>query len=101
MTNDYNLKAHLSCVGLSYSILRDCGIDYQDADHIIWSCAEYREVRFVGNIMAMQDLVSMEQMYGCWINSNRTILKSFACYLSLKFVFSFSGSFLFLFARIS
>jgi ribonuclease HI len=79
MSNHYNLNAHLSRIELRDSGLCECGTDYQDADHVIWSCAEYREVRSVlfdslrargrppnvpvRDILAKRDLVCMELMY--------------------------------------
>ncbi|XP_062702077.1 uncharacterized protein LOC134285420 isoform X1 [Aedes albopictus] len=45
MSNHYLLNAHTFRVGLSESNLCVCGVAYQDIEHVVWGCNEYREVR--------------------------------------------------------
>ncbi|VDO16643.1 unnamed protein product [Brugia timori] len=89
MSNHYSLNAHLFRVGLRDSNLCDCGQGYQDADHIIWSCAEHRDVRYelydslrargkqlnvpVREILAVRDLDFMKLIYEFLTNSDNRL----------------------------
>lgn len=45
MSNHSFLNAHTFHIGLSESNLCVCGVAYQDIEHVVWECDEYREVR--------------------------------------------------------
>ena len=45
MSNHYTSKTHLFRINLNDTNLCECGQGYQDIDHIVWSCPEYRDHR--------------------------------------------------------
>ncbi|XP_058467696.1 uncharacterized protein LOC131440440 [Malaya genurostris] len=45
MSNHYTFNAHLRRIGLVESNLCTCGDGYQDIEHVVWSCVEYRDAR--------------------------------------------------------
>ena len=45
MSNHYGLDAHLLRIGLASSNHCVCGLGYQDIEHVVWVCAEFRGAR--------------------------------------------------------
>ena len=45
MSNHYTLNAHLRRIGLVDNNHCVCGEGYHDIEHIVWSCAEFRDAR--------------------------------------------------------
>lgn len=45
MSNHYGLKSHLYRINLTDSNMCECGVSYEDFDHVLWSCERYAEKR--------------------------------------------------------
>lgn len=45
ISNHYALKSHLYRINLTDSNMCECGVSYEDFDHILWSCNRFNESR--------------------------------------------------------
>ncbi|XP_058814360.1 uncharacterized protein LOC131678307 [Topomyia yanbarensis] len=79
LPNHYTLNAHLRRIGIAEDNQCACGKGYEDIEHIVWSCTEYRESRSqlidflrarrkppyvpVRDILVLRDLTYMGHIY--------------------------------------